>query len=63
MRSTAHEFLRKEKKMKILFKKQVNKISEQLTAVMKVMLKSHGIKPKESDLMRMKESIKKCLGK
>ena len=49
--------------MKILFKKQVNKISEQLTTVMKVMLKSHGFKPKESDLMRMKESIKKCLGK
>ena len=49
--------------MKIIFKKQVNKISEQLTSVMKAMLKSHGIKPKEADLMRMKESIKKCLGK
>lgn len=63
MRSTAHEFLRKDQKMKILFKKQVNKISDQLTSVMKVMLKAHGIKPKEADLMRMKESIKKCLGK
>ena len=49
--------------MKILFKKQVNKISDQLALVMKVILKSHGIKPKEADLMRMKESIKKCLGK
>lgn len=49
--------------MKILFKKQVNKISEQLASTMKVMLKAHGIKPKEADLIRMKESIKKCLGK
>lgn len=49
--------------MKILFKKHVNKISEQLTSIMKVMLKSHGIKPKEVDLLKMKESIKKCLGK
>ena len=49
--------------MKILFKKQVNKISEQLASTMKVMLKTHGIKPKEAELIRMKESIKKCLGK
>jgi hypothetical protein len=49
--------------MKIIFNKQVNKISDQLTSLMKVMLNSHGIKPKEADLMRMKASVKKCLGK
>lgn len=48
--------------MKIIFKKQALNIAEKLKKEMAVMLKSHGIKPKEKDLIIFKNNFLKLLG-
>lgn len=48
--------------MKIIFKKQAINLAEKLKNEMTLMLKSHGIKPKEKDLIILKNNFLKLLG-
>lgn len=48
--------------MKIITKKQGEKIAEQMTIQLKILLKSHGVTPKETHLMTYKKKLLKSLG-
>ena len=43
--------------MKIITKKQGEKIAEQMTIQLKILLKSHGVTPKEHHLMTYKKKL------
>ena len=55
--------VREEKKMKIIFKKQASKIATQLTSQLVIMLKAHGIKPKQETIINYERKVRECLEK
>ena len=57
-----HARRKEKKKMKIITKKQGEKIAEQMTIQLKILLKSHGVTPKEKHLMTYKNKLLKSLG-
>ena len=48
--------------MKIITKKQGEKIAEQMTIQLKILLKSHGVTPKEKHLIIYKKKLLQSLG-
>ena len=48
--------------MKIITKKQGEKIAEQMTIQLKILLKIHGVTPKEKHLMTYKNKLLQSLG-